>query len=77
MANCTDGAVFAWHSSVGGLFDCWIQRVTAGAEVHAGDRFGVMKFGSRMDVFLPVGAELRVKVGDTVRGGETIIAVLH
>jgi phosphatidylserine decarboxylase len=36
-----------------------------------------MKFGSRMDVFLPVGAELRVKVGDTVRGGETIIAVLH
>ena len=36
-----------------------------------------MKFGSRMDVFLPADAELRVKVGDTVRGGETIIAVLH
>ena len=36
-----------------------------------------MKFGSRMDVFLPITAELRVKVGDAVRGGETIIAVLH
>jgi phosphatidylserine decarboxylase len=54
-----------------------VCRLAVGAEVHAGDRYGVMKFGSRMDVFLPVGAELRVKVGDTVRGGETIVAVLH
>jgi phosphatidylserine decarboxylase len=36
-----------------------------------------MKFGSRMDVFIPVTAEIRVKVGQSVRGGETIIAVLH
>jgi phosphatidylserine decarboxylase len=30
-----------------------------------------------MDVFLPLGAEIRVRVGQTVRGGETVIAVLH
>lgn len=54
-----------------------VCRVQTGAEVRAGDRYGVMKFGSRMDVFLPPSAELRVKVGDTVRGAETIIAVLH
>jgi len=36
-----------------------------------------MKFGSRMDVFLPAGAQIEVKVGDTVRAGETVIAVLH
>ena len=54
-----------------------VCRVQSGAEVRAGDRYGVMKFGSRMDVFLPLGAELRVKVGETVRGGETVIAVLH
>jgi phosphatidylserine decarboxylase len=36
-----------------------------------------MKFGSRMDVFVPDDAEVTVRVGDTVRGGETIIAVLH
>jgi phosphatidylserine decarboxylase len=36
-----------------------------------------MKFGSRMDVFVPADATLKVKVGDTVRGGETVIAVLH
>ena len=54
-----------------------VCRLQSGAVVRAGDRYGVMKFGSRMDVFLPPGAELRVKVGDAVRGGETIIAVLH
>ena len=48
-----------------------------GASVRAGDRYGVMKFGSRMDIFLPVTAQIVVAVGDTVRGGETIIAVLH
>jgi phosphatidylserine decarboxylase len=36
-----------------------------------------MKFGSRMDVFVPEDAVITVKVGDMVRGGETVIAVLH
>jgi phosphatidylserine decarboxylase len=54
-----------------------VCRVAPGAEVRAGDRFGVMKFGSRMDVFLPLDATIAVAVGDTVRGGETIIAMLH
>ena len=35
-----------------------------------------MKFGSRMDVFLPTDAELRVSVGDRVVGGETVLATL-
>jgi len=39
--------------------------------------YGIMKFGSRMDVFLPLTAMVRVKVGDAVRGGETVMAVLH
>ena len=54
-----------------------VCRVEAGAEVRAGDRFGIMKFGSRMDVFLPLTATSSVKVGQIVRGGETVIAVLH
>jgi phosphatidylserine decarboxylase len=36
-----------------------------------------MKFGSRMDIFLPPNATLQVRVGEMVRGGETVIAVLH
>ncbi len=54
-----------------------VCRVQTGADVRAGDRFGVMKFGSRMDVFLPATASIRVKVGEAVRAGETVIAVLH
>jgi phosphatidylserine decarboxylase len=54
-----------------------VCRVREGDDVRAGDRYGVMKFGSRMDVFLPRASEIRVQVGDTVRAGETVIAVLH
>jgi phosphatidylserine decarboxylase len=54
-----------------------VCRAQQGAPVQAGDRYGIMKFGSRMDVFVPMSAEIRVKVGDVVRGGETVIAVLH
>lgn len=53
-----------------------VCRVREGDVVAAGDRFGVMKFGSRMDVFLPPDATLRVKVGDRVVGGITVIATL-
>jgi phosphatidylserine decarboxylase len=54
-----------------------VCRVQTGAEVRAGDRFGVMKFGSRMDIFVPATATIQVQVGNVVRAGETIIAVLH
>ena len=54
-----------------------VCRAQTGTEVRAGDRFGIMKFGSRMDIFLPEEATIRVKVGEMVRGGESVIAVLH
>jgi len=53
-----------------------VCRLAAGVEVKAGDRYGIMKFGARMDVFLPETANIRVAVHDVVRGGETVIAVL-
>jgi phosphatidylserine decarboxylase len=54
-----------------------VCRIKEGDLVRAGDRFGVMKFGSRMDVFLPSSASLNVKVNDRVVGGVTIIARLR
>lgn len=54
-----------------------VCRLQEGAVVRAGDRLGIMKFGSRMDVFVPATAFIAVKVGDKVRGGETVIAMLH
>jgi phosphatidylserine decarboxylase len=54
-----------------------VCRIDVGTEVRAGDRFGLMKFGSRMDVFVPTTAELTVAAGERVSAGETIIARLH
>ncbi len=48
----------------------------AGDHVTAGDRFGIMKFGSRMDLLLPVDLEILINKGDHVIGGETIITRL-
>lgn len=53
-----------------------VCRVTEGAMVRAGERMGVMKFGSRMDIFLPMTATVHAKIGDTVVGGITRLATL-
>jgi phosphatidylserine decarboxylase len=50
--------------------------VQPGETVACGERFGLIRFGSRMDVFLPVGTRLHVKVGDHVKGGETLLGEL-
>jgi len=51
-----------------------VTRVTAGDEIVTGQRIGLMKFGSRMDVFVPTEVELLVEAGDRVVAGETVIA---
>lgn len=45
--------------------------------VARGERVGLIKFGSRVDVFLPKGVALKVSVGDRVRGGESVLAELQ
>lgn len=47
-----------------------------GDSVHAGDRFGIIRFGSRTDVYLPEGVLPLVSEGQTMIGGETVIAEL-
>jgi phosphatidylserine decarboxylase len=47
-----------------------------GEHVERGERVGLIKFGSRCDVLLPVGARPAVKVGENVKGGSTILAAL-
>ena len=72
-----DGQSIVARQIVGILARRVVCRAQKGAEVRAGDRYGIMKFGSRMDIFLPTTATLRVEVGQAVREGETVIAVLH
>lgn len=50
--------------------------VKAGQPLQQGDEFGFIKFGSRVDIFLPLTATVTVKVGDITKGGKTVIAEL-
>ncbi|KRF19324.1 phosphatidylserine decarboxylase [Nocardioides sp. Soil797] len=50
-----------------------VTRIKAGDEIASGQRIGLMKFGSRMDIFLPGDVELRVTEGDRTVAGETVI----
>src|SRR4051812_14804828 len=51
-----------------------VTRTAVGERLATGQRMGLMKFGSRMDVFLPPECEIIVQKGQRVRGGETVIA---
>ena len=53
-----------------------VCRLKAGDVVHTGERFGMIKFGSRVDLTLPAETEIKVRVGDRVRGGQTIMGVM-
>ncbi|NNE47113.1 MAG: phosphatidylserine decarboxylase family protein [Rhodothermales bacterium] len=53
-----------------------VYHIGVGDTVRAGERFGIVKFGSRMDILVPMSVEITVTEGDRVRGGETIIANL-
>jgi phosphatidylserine decarboxylase len=59
---------------VGALARRIVTRTGVGQHLATGERFGLMKFGSRMDVFLPPECTLTVRKGQRVRGGETVIA---
>ncbi len=72
-----DGQTVVARQIVGILARRVVCRAEADTVVKAGDRYGVMKFGSRMDIFVPVDADIRVRAGEDVRAGETVIAVLH
>ncbi len=52
---------------------CWIQN---GDRVETGQRFGLIRFGSRLEVFLPEGSNIAVQVGQKVKAGETVIGHL-
>ena len=53
---------------------CWVNE---GSHVRSGERFGLIRFGSCVEVYLPVACNLAVKVGDKVTAGETPIGYLE
>ena len=71
-----DGQQIVCRQVVGVLARRVVCRLAPGMRVALGQRLGVMKFGSRMDLFLPPSATVAAVAGDVVRGGETVVATL-
>lgn len=69
-----NGHAVVFRQVVGMLARRIVCRVQEGETLERGQRVGLMKFGSRMDVFLPMDATMLVSVGDRVVGGETVLA---
>jgi phosphatidylserine decarboxylase len=73
----TNGHQIVVRQVVGVLARRIVCRVDEGQALERGERIGLMKFGSRMDVFLPETADICVRVGQHVVAGETVIAKLE
>lgn len=74
MPDGRDLAVVQIAGLVARRIVCFVQP---GAYLQTGDRFGLIRFGSRLDVYLPEGVVPSVRVGQTMIAGETVIADLN
>src|SRR5262249_17865350 len=72
-----DGARVTVRQIAGVLARRIVCRVKPGDTLESGERFGLIRFGSRTDLIVPRAAEVLVAVDDRVWGGETIMAVLR
>ena len=54
-----------------------VCNIRKGSEVKQGERFGMIKFGSRLDIFLPESVKIKVKLKEKVKAGETIIGIYN
>ncbi|HLT42853.1 MAG TPA: phosphatidylserine decarboxylase family protein [Sphingobacteriaceae bacterium] len=67
------GVEILFRQIAGALARRIVWYVEEGKTVKQGEEFGFIKFGSRVDVFLPLGTKVNVKLGDKVKGGVTIL----
>ena len=74
VVDADDGHEVAFKQIAGLLARRIVFNPKAGDRVERGERIGMIKFGSRVDVLMPAYAELRVKIGDIVKGGSTVLA---
>lgn len=70
------GAQVLFRQVAGALARRIVWYVNQGDAVKQGEQFGFIKFGSRVDVYLPLGTKINVNLGDIVKGGITVIAEL-
>lgn len=76
VVKMKDGAEILFRQIAGALARRIRCYVSEGQKLEQGQEFGFIKFGSRVDIFLPLDAKVVVKIGDITKGGRTIIAEL-
>lgn len=76
VAKMKNGTEILFRQIAGALARRIKWYVQEGQTLQQGDEFGFIKFGSRVDIFLPLNAKILVQPGDTTKGGKTVIAEL-
>ncbi|WP_207429304.1 phosphatidylserine decarboxylase family protein [Pedobacter sp. SYSU D00535] len=76
VVETSAGIPVLFRQIAGALARRIVWYVKEGDKVQQGEQFGFIKFGSRVDIFLPLGTEVKVNLGDIVKGGITVIAEL-
>ena len=71
-----NGVTVLFRQIAGALARRIVWYVKEGDQVEQGSQFGFIKFGSRVDVFLPLGTKINVEIGEVVKGGRTVLAEL-
>ncbi|OWP64361.1 phosphatidylserine decarboxylase family protein [Hymenobacter amundsenii] len=70
------GPLVLFRQIAGAMARRIVWYVNEGDEVNQGEEFGFIKFGSRVDIFVPLDTEVKVQIGEKVKGGQTVIAQL-
>ena len=76
VAKMKNGTEILFRQIAGALARRIKYYVKEGQLLEQGDEFGFIKFGSRVDIFLPLDAKVNVKIGDKTTGGKTVVAEL-
>jgi phosphatidylserine decarboxylase len=76
VARMKNGTEILFRQIAGALARRIKCYVTEGQPFEQGQEFGFIKFGSRVDIFLPLDAKITVKIGEVTKGGRTVIAEL-
>jgi phosphatidylserine decarboxylase len=76
VAKMSNGTEILFRQIAGALARRIKWYVKEGQTLEQGEEFGFIKFGSRVDIFLPLNAKVKVKIGDITKGGKTILAEL-
>jgi phosphatidylserine decarboxylase len=71
-----NGVTVLFRQIAGAMARRIVWYIKEGDAVEQGQQFGFIKFGSRVDVFLPLGTKIRVGIGEVVKGGRTVLAEL-